>query len=109
MKAVILNAKGFGGNNASGLVLSPQQTLTMLTAKYGASVVSAYQEKNDQVQKVAQANDNKACFGDENIRYEFGNAVIDESGVNITTEEVRLQGFVNAIKLVQDNPYHDYI
>ena len=109
MKAVILNAKGFGGNNASGLVLSPQQTLTMLTAKYGASVVSAYQEKNDQVQKMAQANDNKACFGDENIRYEFGNAVIDESGVNITTEEVRLQGFVNAIKLVQDNPYHDYI
>ena len=109
MKAVILNAKGFGGNNASGLVLSPQQTLTMLTAKYGTSVVSAYQEKNDQVQKIAQANDNKACFGDENIRYEFGTAVIDESGVNITTEEVRLQGFVNAIKLVQDNPYHDYI
>ncbi|SQD79425.1 beta-ketoacyl synthase [Moritella yayanosii] len=108
MKAVILNAKGFGGNNASGLVLSPQQTLTMLENKYGASVVSAYQEKNNQVKKTAQANDHKACFGDENIRYEFGNAVIDESGVNITTEEVRLQGFVNAIKLVQDNPYHDY-
>ena len=109
MKAVILNAKGFGGNNASGLVLSPQQTLTMLEAKYGKSVVSAYHEKNNKIQKTAQTNDNKACFGDENIRYEFGNAVIDESGVNITTEEVRLQGFVNAIKLAQINPYHDYI
>jgi len=108
MKAVILNAKGFGGNNASGLVLSPQQTLTMLEAKYGTSVVSAYQEKNIQIQQTAQTNDNKACCGDENIRYEFGNAVIDESGVNITTEEVRLQGFVNAIKLAQDNPYQDY-
>ncbi|QUM78847.1 beta-ketoacyl synthase [Moritella sp. 5] len=108
MKAVILNAKGFGGNNASGLVLSPQQTLTMLEAKYGKSVVSAYHEKNNKIQKTAQTNDNKACFGDENIRYEFGNAVIDESGVNITTEEVRLQGFVNAIKLAQINPYHDY-
>jgi len=108
MKAVILNAKGFGGNNATGLVLSPQQTLTMLEAKHGASVVSAYHEKNNKIQQIAQTNDNKACFGDENIRYEFGNAVIDESGVNITTEEVRLQGFANAIKLAQDNPYHDY-
>ncbi len=108
MKAVILNAKGFGGNNASGLVLSPLQTLTMLEAKHGKSVVSAYKEKNNKIQQTAQTNDNKACFGDENIRYEFGNAVIDESGVNITTEEVRLQGFENAIKLAQINPYHDY-
>ncbi|PKH05570.1 beta-ketoacyl synthase [Moritella sp. Urea-trap-13] len=108
MKAVLLNAKGFGGNNATGLILSPLQTLTMLEAKYGASVVNAYQKKNNQIQQTAATADSNACGGDENIRYAFGNAVIDESGVKITTEEVRLQGFVNAIKLAQDNPYHDY-
>ncbi|WP_017223433.1 beta-ketoacyl synthase [Moritella dasanensis] len=108
MKAVLLNAKGFGGNNATGLVLSPQQTLLMLEAKYGASVVNAYQEKNNQIQQTAATADRNACAGDEKIRYAFGNAVIDETGVNISTEEVRLQGFANAIKLAQSNPYQDY-
>ena len=108
MKAVLLNAKGFGGNNATGLVLSPQQTLMMLEAKYGASVVNAYQEKNNQIQQTAATADRNACAGDEKIRYAFGNAVIDETGVNISTEEVRLQGFANAIKLAQSNPYQDY-
>ncbi|GIC78923.1 beta-ketoacyl synthase [Moritella sp. F3] len=108
MKAVLLNAKGFGGNNATGLVLSPQQTLMMLKAKYGASVVNTYQEKNSQIQQTAATADRNACAGDENIRYAFGNAVIDEAGVNISTEEVRLQGFANAIKLAQSNPYQDY-
>ncbi|MFT7682513.1 MAG: acetoacetyl-[acyl-carrier protein] synthase [Moritella dasanensis] len=108
MKAVLLNAKGFGGNNATGLVLSPQQTLLMLEAKYGASVVNAYQEKNNQIQQTAATADRNACAGDEKIRYAFGNAVIDETGVNISTEEVRLHGFENAIKLAQSNPYQDY-
>ncbi|WP_256597858.1 beta-ketoacyl synthase [Moritella viscosa] len=108
MKAVILNAKGFGGNNASGLVLSPEQTLTMLEIKYGTSVVSAYKERNVLIKQRAVDNDTKACLGEEKIRYAFGNAVIDESGVNITTNEVRLQGFANAIKLAQNNPYHEY-
>jgi acetoacetyl-[acyl-carrier protein] synthase len=108
MKAVLLNAKGFGGNNATGLILSPQQTLMMLEAKYGASVVNAYQEKNNQIQQMAATADSNACAGDEKIRYAFGNAVIDETGVNISTEEVRLQGFENAIKLAQSNPYQDY-
>lgn len=108
MKAVLLNAKGFGGNNATGLVLSPQQTLMMLEAKFGASVVNAYQEKNNQIQQTAATADRNACAGDEKIRYAFGNAVIDETGVNISAEEVRLQGFENAIKLAQSNPYQDY-
>jgi len=108
MKAVILNAKGFGGNNATGLVLSPTQALTMLEAKYGAEVVSAYKNKNIAVKQRATDKDSNACLGDETIRYEFGNAVIDESGVDISEHEVRLQGFANAIQLAQDNPYQDY-
>jgi len=58
--------------------------------------------------KSAATADRNACAGDEKIRYAFGNAVIDETGVNISTEEVRLQGFENAIKLAQSNPYQDY-
>ncbi len=53
-KAVILNAKGFGGNNASGLVLSPQQTVSMLTAKYGIEAMSAYSARNQAIKAVTR-------------------------------------------------------
>lgn len=108
MKAVILNAKGFGGNNASGLVLSPDQTLRMLESKYGRGVVSAYKVKNEQVKTCAENNDRAACQGQEKVRYEFGNAVMDETAVTITQEEILLTKFENSIKLTQDNPYQDY-
>jgi acetoacetyl-[acyl-carrier protein] synthase len=108
MKAVILNAKGFGGNNASGLVLSPAQTLLMLESKYGKDVVSAYKVKNEQVQVCAANNDRAACQGQEKVRYEFGNTVMDETAVTITQEEILLTQFENSIKLIQDNPYQDY-
>ena len=80
----------------------------MLETKYGAEVVSAYKNKNIAVKQRATDKDSGACHGGETIRYEFGNAVIDENGVDISEHEVRLQGFANAIQLAQDNPYQDY-
>ena len=47
LQAVIINSKGFGGNNASSLVLSPQQTLKMLNQRYGQQVLSSYMKKNE--------------------------------------------------------------
>ncbi len=35
MKGCIINAKGFGGNNASAFILSPHHTLDMLNARHG--------------------------------------------------------------------------
>ncbi|PSW20122.1 beta-ketoacyl synthase [Photobacterium sanctipauli] len=107
-KAVILNAKGFGGNNASGLVLSPQQTMAMLTNKYGTEAISAYQARNDQVQKVADANDKAACSGEEHIRYHFGESMMDETSVAISQDAVSLSEFAKQIPLVQENPFKDY-
>ena len=46
IEAVILNAKGFGGNNATASVLSPKITHSMLTHKHGAKAFAEYQTKN---------------------------------------------------------------
>ena len=108
MKAVILNAKGFGGNNASGLVLSPAQTLTMLEAKYGSKVVSTYLASNATVRANAVAHDAAACLGNERIRYDFGSAVMDGEGVKISQTEVQLSSFQQSIPLAVANPYADY-
>ncbi|GAL03114.1 3-oxoacyl-[acyl-carrier-protein] synthase [Photobacterium aphoticum] len=108
MKAVILNAKGFGGNNASGLVLSPQQTFSMLEKKYGESAMAVYAEKHQQVAAQAAANDRAACQGDEVIRYHFGESVMDEHSVTLSQESVQLSQFGHAIPLNFANPYSDY-
>ena len=107
-KAVILNAKGFGGNNASGLVLSPQQTVSMLTAKYGNDAMAAYQVRNQAIKAVTAQNDSNACQGQETIRYQFGEAVMDEHSVTMTTTAIKLSAFEQAIVLSTANPYADY-
>ncbi|MCQ1056885.1 beta-ketoacyl synthase [Photobacterium sp. DNB23_23_1] len=107
-KAVILNAKGFGGNNASGLVLSPQQTMAMLSKKYSKDVISAYRNKNQSVSEQAVANDKAACLGEEIIRYHFGENVMDETSIEMTPESIKLSEFTSSIPLATDNPYADY-
>lgn len=107
-KAVILNAKGFGGNNATGLVLSPNQTLSMLQSKYGADVITAYHEKNVAIQANSLENDQQTCLGNEKIRYKFGENVMDETSVSMTQNEIRLSEFEQAIPLAMTNPYSDY-
>lgn len=108
MKAVLLNAKGFGGNNATGLILSPAHTLSMLEKKFGTKVMTAYQQKNEAVKAMSEQQDQQACLGTETIRYSFGEAVMDENSVGLSQSEVKLTEFDNAVKLNFENPYSDY-
>ncbi len=107
-KAVILNAKGFGGNNATALVLSPTQTLSMLAKKYGDDRISAYQQSNLTVKRNCEQSDQRACTGSETIRYQFGESVMDERSVTLTQSNVKLSEFEQSIPLVQENPYSEY-
>lgn len=108
MLGVILNSKGFGGNNASGLVLSPTQTLSMLSNKYGEATIKAYHEKNARVRVLAQEADVRACLGDERIIYKFGESVMTQDSVTMTTETLGLTEFKNTIDLPVCNPYEGY-
>ncbi|WP_241148819.1 beta-ketoacyl synthase [Photobacterium sanguinicancri] len=107
-KAVILNAKGFGGNNATGLVLSPAQTTEMLVKKYGAEVFAQYQAKNLPISQTVVQQDLAACQGVENIRYDFGDNVMDETSITMTPESMNLSAFGQEILLPTENPYSDY-
>ncbi|MGF1689347.1 beta-ketoacyl synthase [Photobacterium japonica] len=108
MKAVILNAKGFGGNNASGLVLSPQQTMAMLANKHGEQTMADYQQKHRVVAAHTEANDRAACRGEEVIRYHFGESVMNDQSVTMSQDGIQLSQFSHAIPLNFDNPYSDY-
>ena len=57
-----LNSKGFGGNNATGVVGSSRLATAMLKKRYGETAYATYREKNAAV--VANANEyNTQCLG----------------------------------------------
>lgn len=109
MQAAIINSKGFGGNNATGLILSPEKTLDMLQNKYGLGTIETYRKKNLAVLASGHAADLNACHGKEEIIYKFGEAVMDESSVTLTDSTVSLSEFAHEIKLPVKNDYLEYL
>ena len=107
LPAVIINSKGFGGNNASSLVLSPHQTLGMLTQRYGQDTLTAYHKKNEKVKEQQMQRDTAACKGQERIFYNFGHNIMDAASVTLSTTQIRLSEFEQEIDLPQMNPYYD--
>ena len=48
LEVCFINSKGFGGNNASGVVLSPRIAEKMLRKRHGQAAFAAYVEKREQ-------------------------------------------------------------
>ncbi|CAG9001221.1 MAG: Beta-ketoacyl-[acyl-carrier-protein] synthase FabY [Candidatus Celerinatantimonas neptuna] len=107
-QGVIINAKGFGGNNASALVLSPEKTMSMLTKKYGEKRLAQYIDSNEPVRLNVEKADEAATEGQESMIYTFGKSVMDESSVVLGEKQVQLSEFNQAIPLPTDNPFKDY-
>lgn len=108
MKAALLNSKGFGGNNASGLILSPQVTLQMLGKKYGEAALNAYQSKNQAVKQKAADYDAAVTQGDFKVIYHFGSEVMEGDDLKISAEGICLAKFENQLKFSNQNPFADY-
>ena len=71
MRGAFVNSKGFGGNNATGFFMSPDQTERMLENRYGAQ---AFQQLSNarSGREPAQAYNDKADDGDIAPIYRFG-------------------------------------
>ncbi len=102
-----LNSKGFGGNNATASVLAPQVVESMLLKRYGANAIAAYQQKRGTVRAKAEAYDKAALQGDFATIYHFGEGLIDESLITISTEQIGLPGFAQSIDLAFSNRFAD--
>jgi acetoacetyl-[acyl-carrier protein] synthase len=104
-----LNSKGFGGNNASAAVYSPQVVEAMLGKRYGAAAVTAYVARREQVRAKALAYDTAACRGDLQTIYQVGENMIDEAAIVIEPGQLTLPGYAQPIRLPSDNPYPDMV
>lgn len=102
-----LNSKGFGGNNATAAVLSPQVVEKMLEKRVGSKAFADYQKRREGVREQAAAYDQRASKGQFDTIYGFGQNMIDESEIELSRKEIKIPGFKNSISLDVENPYKD--
>jgi acetoacetyl-[acyl-carrier protein] synthase len=105
----VLNAKGFGGNNASAPVLAPHIALRMLEKRHGAAALSAYRTRNEAVRERAAEYDEQACAGQLRPIYKFDHNVLDGADLDFSKRAIAVPGFGMPINLDLDSPYTEWM
>lgn len=103
--AAFINAKGFGGNNATGVVLSPAVTERLLTQRHGVEAIRAWKIRRESVRENAAAYLNDADQGHYAPRYQFGEAVLEGPELDIQADRIHIPGYTHAVSLESDNPF----
>lgn len=94
-----INSKGFGGNNATATVLSPDVTKRFFEKKYGKSGYTAYQAKLENTEQAIAEYLAEADAGALNPIYEFGTRIVDENDIQVSTDNISVPGFQHNIDL----------
>ena len=106
MQVAFVNSKGFGGNNATAVVLSPNKVDQMLAQRYGARFAD-YQAQREATRVAAEQYAACADAAQLDVIYRFGEPLIDEEGVTITAEGLHIPGFARDVIFDLDNPWQD--
>ena len=109
MDIAFINSKGFGGNNATATVFSPKVSLAMMAKRYNAETMATYQQKLvavEQAQQVYRDNANKGQF---DLIYKFGEGLINEANIELTSDSLTFAEFKNSIALPSKNPFEDMV
>ena len=106
MDVAFINSKGFGGNNATAVLLSPAKVEEMLAVRY-ADQFSDYLSQRDTTRAVAEQYAGQADAAQLDVIYRFGEPLIDEEGVTITTEGIHIPGFARDVSFDLENPWQD--
>jgi len=107
MDAAFINAKGFGGNNATGVVLSPQVTLQMIEKKHGRNAVTSYRSRNEPVVEKAGQYDKEAIRGLAESTYSDSERVLNDNDLDMTDRQLNVPGYDKPVDLNLSSPYPD--
>lgn len=99
-----LNAKGFGGNNATGVVISPTKTKALLAARR-PELVETWKSKNAQVRQCIATFKEQVLNGNDETLYYFGEGVPGDDDVSISENSLKISGFNLEVDLNVKNPY----
>ena len=104
-QVAFLNSKGFGGNNATAVILSPSVVDELLKKRYSDEQLSAYGNKLKKTRAQSTEYDQAFRHGDYRVIYAFGENLVDESQIQINTDKITIPGYDSAIDLRFENPY----
>ena len=107
LDVAFINSKGFGGNNATGLALSPNLTLKMLEKRHGRDELLAHARRNESVREKARDYDQRASYGEATPIYQFGEGVLEGEDLDFDDATIQIPGFEQPIELNMPNPFAD--
>jgi acetoacetyl-[acyl-carrier protein] synthase len=90
--ASFLNAKGFGGNNATATVVSPGVVSQWLEQRHGERALAAWRQRNEAAVESAAEWDRALTEGSAQIVYRFDHEVRSEEHVRIEGGELHIEG-----------------
>jgi acetoacetyl-[acyl-carrier protein] synthase len=103
-----INAKGFGGNNATGVLFSAKATEAMIRKRYDDRWQS-YCNKRGDTRKQALAYELQADRGEMTPIYRFGEGVVSDEQVLISEHAISMPGYGKTVPLSIENPYSDMV
>ena len=105
MALALVNSKGFGGNNATGLLLAPQVAQDLLAARHGIAAMTAWAARNEAIAEAADAYDRAATAGEAETIYRYGEGVLGGADLAVTAESLQAPGYAHPIPLRVANPF----
>ncbi|WP_255252106.1 beta-ketoacyl synthase [Pseudomonas aeruginosa] len=109
LEVCFVNSKGFGGNNATGVILSPQVTERMLRKRHGEEAFSAWLDRRVETRAKATQYDHNALRGQFDILYNFGHDLIDDQQLQIDSQGIQIPGFAQPLVYRRDQRYADML
>jgi acetoacetyl-[acyl-carrier protein] synthase len=87
-----LNAKGFGGNNATATVVSPGVVARWLAQRHGTEALACWRKRNESTVATAAEWDRALTAGTAQLVYRFDHQVRSEEHVRIENGRICIEG-----------------
>lgn len=109
LEVCFINSKGFGGNNASAVILAPAVVERMLQKRYGETVYADYCQRREQTRAAASAYDQRVLKGQLEVIYNFGHGMIEEAQLELSEDGIRIPGFSQPLTFKADRRFEDML
>jgi acetoacetyl-[acyl-carrier protein] synthase len=107
LDVALINAKGFGGNNASCTVLAPHVAERMLAQRFGRAAMQAHARANEEVRAASADYDERATAGPVAPIYQFDHGVMHGDDLVWDDHGIVVPGYAHAINLDMESPFAD--
>jgi len=90
----LVNSKGFGGNNATATVLSPEVSMSLLEKRHSVDAISQWHTANETVEQSRRDIESLRLSGDWQPLYRFNDGVISDGDVCIESGHLMIGDLV---------------